>query len=87
MRQLGIVRLGDRCLTHDFYIQIGIHSHSLERHRELCPDIDWVETYWYPDKFAIRYARVTYQRTMACNEGSPRTDNAGDNRPRDFPHS
>jgi len=78
MRQLGIYRLDiDRCITHDFYIQIGIHSHSVERHRALNHTIEWVETYWLPDKFAIRYPRVTFQRTEACNEGSPSTDNAG----------
>ena len=79
------------CLTHDGYIQIGVFNHSLEKHIELsnaiCGDnpINWVETYWYPDIFANRYKRANFQQTEKKNEGSPRTDNAGDSRPRDFP--
>jgi hypothetical protein len=79
------------CLTHDGYIQIGIFNHSLEKHIELSNDIcgddpiNWVETYWYPDIFIHRYKRINYQHTMKANEGSPKTDNALDSRPRDFP--
>ena len=40
-----------------------------------------------PDPFCIRYKRINYQHTMKANEGSPRTDNALDSRPRDFPRS
>jgi len=39
-----------------------------------------------PDKFGDRYPRVTWQQTEKKNEGSPRTDNAADCRPRDFPN-
>jgi len=42
-------------------------------------------TYWMPDIWANRYKRVSFQKTEKKNEGSPRTDNAGDSRPRDFP--
>ena len=77
------------CITHDGYIQIGIFSHSMERHIELNPTINWMEAYWYPDIFKDRYKRVTFQRTEKCNEGSPKTDNDGgielQERPRDFP--
>ena len=38
-----------------------------------------------PDPFSIRYTRPNYQHTMKANEGSPKTDNATDSRPRDFP--
>ena len=95
MKTLYLYRLGDRCIAHDGYIQIGIHSHSIERHRELNPTIEWMEVHWIPDVFKNRYKRVTFQRTQACNEGSPSTDNAGQGvdfsteettpRPRDFP--
>lgn len=89
MRTLYVVRKGERCLTHDGHIQLGSHSHSVERHLELnsSEDITFEEVHWTPDIFAIRYPRVNYQRHMATNEGSPKTDNAGDNRPRDFPGS
>jgi hypothetical protein len=38
-----------------------------------------------PDIWINRYKRINYQHTMKANEGSPRTDNATDSRPRDFP--
>ena len=71
------------CLTHDGYIQIGIFDHSVEKHIELsnaiCGDnpIDWQVTYWMPDVFINRYKRVSFQKTEKKNEGSPKTDNAG----------
>ena len=73
------------CITHDGYIQLGSFCHSAERHLELCPDQEWQVTYWMPDPFGIRYPRPNYQHTMKANEGSPRTDNSTDSRPRDFP--
>ena len=77
------------CLTHDGYIQIGFFSHSMERHIELNPTIDWRESYWAADIFRDRYPRVTWQKTEKKNEGSPKTDNDGGvllpDRPRDFP--
>lgn len=76
---------GDHLITHDGYVQLGCFHHSLEDHYRLNPTIDWLETYWVPDPFGMRYKRVTFQQTEKANEGSPRTDNAGDNRPRDFP--
>lgn len=75
----------NKCITHDGYIQIGIFPHSAERHVELCSEVEWQITYWMPDKFSIRYPRSNYQHHMKANEGSPKTDNATDNRPRDFP--
>jgi hypothetical protein len=74
-----------RCVSHDGYIQLGSFSHSVEKHLELCPEQEWQVTYWMPDPFRIRYPRPNYQHTMKANEGSPRTDNATDSRPRDFP--
>jgi len=92
MKQLFIVDIGnDECVTHDGYIQIGIFDHSVEKHIELsnaiCGDnpINWQVTYWMPDIFMNRYKRVSFQKTEKKNEGSPRTDNAADSRPRDFP--
>ena len=78
MKQLFIVDIGNgECVTHDGYIQIGIFDHSLEKHIELCPTIDWQVTYWMPDVFINRYKRVSFQKTEKKNEGSPKTDNAG----------
>ena len=78
MKQLFIVEIGEnKCVTHDGYIQIGIFDHSLEKHIELCPTIDWQVTYWMPDIFMNRYKRVSFQKTEKKNEGSPKTDNAG----------
>ena len=78
MKQLFIVSTSENeCVTHDGYIQIGIFNHSVEKHLELNPTINWQETYWMPDPFCIRYKRINYQHTMKANEGSPRTDNAG----------
>ena len=86
MKKLFIVKTGDNsCLTHDGYIQIGVFNHSVEKHLELNSLIDWQVTYWMPDIFIHRYKRPNYQHTMKANEGSPRTDNATDSRPRDFP--
>ena len=38
-----------------------------------------------PDPLGKRYKRANFQHTMKANEGSARTDNAVDSRPRDFP--
>ncbi len=70
-----LYRLGDRCISHDGYIQLGIFSHSIERHLELCPTINWVETYWLPDVFSNRYKRATFQAHERKNAGKPPTDN------------
>ena len=86
MKTLYICDIGNgECVTHDGYIQIGIFNHSVEKHLELNPTIDWQVTYWMPDIFINRYKRANYHHTMKANEGSPRTDNAADSRPRDFP--
>jgi len=75
-----------KCITHDGYIQIGIHSHTSDRHIELCnemadrngmPRYNWLVVHWIPDIFKHRYKRVTFQKTEKCNEGSPKTDNDG----------
>tara|TARA_B100000902_G_scaffold184650_1_gene177196 strand:- start:560 stop:859 length:300 start_codon:yes stop_codon:yes gene_type:complete len=85
-KMLFLVDTGNgRCVSHDGYIQLGSFSHSVEKHLELCPDQEWQVTYWMPDPFYMRYKRANYQHTMKANEGSPRTDNAADSRPRDFP--
>jgi hypothetical protein len=75
----------NHCTSHDGYIQIGSFPHSSKEHMRLNPDIEWVETYWVPDCFGMRYKRASFQRTEKMNEGSPKTDNATDSRPRDFP--
>ena len=86
MKQLFIVSINENeCVTHDGYIQIGIFNHSVEKHLELNPLINWQVTYWMPDVWMNRYKRVSFQKTEKKNEGSPRTDNATDSRPRDFP--
>ena len=56
LKQLFIVDIGEnKCVTHDGYIQIGIFNHSVEKHLELNPVIDWQVTYWMPDIFTNRY--------------------------------
>jgi hypothetical protein len=86
MSQLFVVDIGeDRCVTHDGHVQMGIFNHSVEKHLELCPEQEWQVTYWIPDPLGLRYKRINFQHTMKANEGSARTDNAGDSRPRDFP--
>ena len=78
MKTLYICDIGNgECVTHDGYIQIGIFNHSVEKHLELNPTIDWQVTYWMPDVFDDRYKRVSFQKTEKKNEGSPKTDNAG----------
>ena len=43
LKQLFIVNIGENeCITHDGYIQIGIFNHSVEKHLELNPTIDWL---------------------------------------------
>ena len=76
---------GTHLITHDGYMQLGCFYHTLDNHRKLNPGVNWVEVYWIQDKFGVRYPRVTWQHTEKANEGSPRTDNATDCRPRDFP--
>ena len=85
MKRLFLVDVGDdKCVMHDGYIQLGIFSHSAQRHVEMSNDIcgddpiDWQVTYWMPDPFSDRYKRVNYQHTMKANEGSPKTDNSSD---------
>ena len=86
MKKLFIVDIGNgECVTHDGYIQIGIFNHTVEKHIELNLTVDWQITYWMPDVWMNRYKRVSFQKTEKKNEGSPRTDNAEDSRPRDFP--
>ena len=81
MRTLYIYRHGDRAITHDGYIQCGIHSHSVERHLELNPEINWVEVHWVPDVFKKRYKRATFQAHERVSGGKL----GAENRPRDFP--
>ncbi len=83
LKKLFLVDIGEgRCVMHDGYIQLGIFSHSVEKHIEMsnaiCGDdpIDWQVTYWMPDPFCIRYKRTNFQKTMKANEGSPKTDNS-----------
>jgi hypothetical protein len=64
------------CISHDEYIQLGSFPHSVEEHIKLNPTIEWIETYWVPDCFGMRYKRSSFQRTERANEGSPRTDNS-----------
>ena len=86
-KTLFLVDIGDnRCITHDGHVQMGSFNHSVEKHLELCPEQEWQVTYWMPDPLGLRYKRANFQHTMKANEGSPRTDNAGDSRPRDFPN-
>ena len=75
MSTLYLYRLGDRCISHDGHIQLGIYSHSVERHLELCPTINWVETYWLPDVFSSRYKRASLQAHERMNAGKAHTDN------------
>lgn len=72
-------------ITHDGFVQLGIFHHSLEDHLRLNSGTEWQVTYWTPDPLGTRYKRINFQHTMRANESSPKTDNATDNRPRDFP--
>tara|TARA_Y100000817_G_C16786410_1_gene513034 strand:+ start:796 stop:1074 length:279 start_codon:yes stop_codon:yes gene_type:complete len=81
MKTLYIYRHNHHCITHDGYMQLGIHSHSLERHLELCPSINWIETYWLPDIFAKRYKRASFQTHERVSDGKDSIEQ----RPRDFP--
>lgn len=77
MKSLFVCVRDTHLITHDGYIQLGYLNHSLEEHRRLNPHVNWIETYWCPDPFIIRYKRVNFQKTEKCNEGSPKTDNQG----------
>ena len=82
-KTLYLFRLSEtRCLSHDGYIQIGIFSHSIERHIELNPTINWVEVHWYPDIFKNRYKRATFQSHQRVSGGK----DSCEERPRDFPN-
>ena len=70
-RVLYVCDKGSHLITHDGYMQLGIHHQSIEKHRELRhPDIDWHEVHWVPDIFGLRYMRVAFQKTQACHEGA-----------------
>ena len=61
-KTLYLYRLSDSsCVSHDGHIQLGYFNHSIEKHLELCPTIRWVETYWMPDIFGVRYLRASLQ--------------------------
>ena len=60
-KTLYLYRLGDRCVSHDGHIQLGIFNNTIEEHMSLNPTINWVETYWLPDVFSCRYPRATMQ--------------------------
>jgi len=82
VKTLYIHRTGDNtCVTHDSYIQMGAMSHSLEKHIELNPTINWIETYWIPDVFKHRYKRATFQAHERVSGGKDSIEA----RPRDFP--
>jgi len=49
------------CISHDGHIQLGYFNHSIEKHIELNPLVRWVETYWKPDVFGVRYLRAGFQ--------------------------
>ena len=77
VKKLFLVETGENsCATHDGHIQLGVFNHSLEKHLELNPTIDWQITYWMPDVWSNRYKRVSFQNTEKMNEGSPKTDNS-----------
>ena len=81
-KTLYLHRTGDNtCVSHDGYIQMGAMCHSLERHIELNPMINWVETYWLPDVFMNRYKRATLQAHERVSGGKSSIEA----RPRDFP--
>ena len=82
IKTLYIHRVNDRCVTHDGYIQIGIFPHTLDKHLELNPEINWIETYWLPDVFTKRYKRATFQATVRKAGGK----DVIESRPRDFPN-
>ena len=81
-KTLYVYRDGDRCITHDGYIQIGSFCHSVEKHLKLNPEINWIKTYWLPDVFAIRYKRASFQATARKAGGK----DVIEERPRDFPN-
>tara|TARA_B100001778_G_scaffold107102_1_gene87677 strand:+ start:210 stop:452 length:243 start_codon:yes stop_codon:yes gene_type:complete len=70
VKTLYIHDLGNGCcITHDGYIQLGYMCHSLEKHKELNPTINWVVTYWLPDVFKDRYPRATMQSHQRISDG------------------
>ena len=88
MRVLYVCDRGDHVVTHDGNVQLGVLSQTLAEHRRLRHEsIAWLEVNWVPDIFNKRYKRVNFQKHMVCNEGSPKTDHAGDSRPRDCPET
>jgi hypothetical protein len=60
---------------------MGAMCHSVERHMELNPTIDWIETYRMPDVFIHRYKRATFQ----AHERVSGAKSSIETRPRDFP--
>ena len=81
-KTLYLHRTGDNtCVSHDGYIQMGAMCHSVERHIELNPTINWVETHWIPDIFMHRYKRASFQAHERVSGGKASIES----RPRDFP--
>jgi hypothetical protein len=60
-KKLYVYRSGGNCVTHDGYIQLGWFPHTVEKHKELSSEVEWVETYWLPDIFMNRYQRPSFQ--------------------------
>ena len=55
-------------ISHDGYIQLGIHSMSIERFLEL-QKVPYQVTYWIPDIFARRYPRRDLQQHQKVTDG------------------
>lgn len=50
-------------ITHDGYIQLGIHNISLKEFL-LKAQVEYIQTYWVPDVFSKRYKRAIYQKHL-----------------------
>ena len=58
-----------KCITHDGYMQLGFHCHSVERHLQLCSKINWIVVHWIPDVLQKRYPRCNYQNHLEVSSG------------------
>jgi hypothetical protein len=53
-------------ITHDGNVQLGVYFMTLEKFNSLSK-VNYIETYWIPDTFNIRYKRLNYQKHLNSN--------------------
>ena len=72
---LYIYELNENTLiTHDGYMQLGIHNMKLEEFLNKA-QVEYTQTYWVPDVFTKRYKRAKYQKHLQAASIGTKNEN------------